>query len=286
MSKNEDHYTGDLAVLCSCFGVILACKLCEMKKSHKFLLILINTERDHHYLWSMFYSVILNLLLNYKFGEQSMKLFVFDHCPYCVRAMLATGLKSLPIEISYILEDDTETPTKMIGKPMVPILEYEAGKYMPESLDIVQYLDSNYGAPLFTAEQNPKILEWITANHRKVNECVMARYAKMDFPEFATDSARQMFVSRHEENFGSFDELFNNSAEYKANIEAELKVLANEIDLERVLLGKYSMDDIILFPLLRALTCVKDLSVPKNVQEYTELLADKGNLPLFYNQAC
>lgn len=217
-----------------------------------------------------------------------MRLFVFDHCPFCVRALLAVGLKSLPVEIKYILEDDIETPTKMIGKQMVPILEYEAGKFMPESLDIVKYLDANFGDPIFIEVQNPKIATWIDDNFGRVNEYVMPRFAEMNFPEFETASARNMYITRHEERIGqSFAELFKKSFDYKTAMEAELAKLTELIDLTRVQdHQKYSLDDIILFPLLRALTCVKDLAFPKVVKEYTEILAKRGNVPLFYDQAC
>lgn len=214
-----------------------------------------------------------------------MRLFVFDHCPFCVRALLAAGLKSVPIEINYILEDDVETPTKMIGKQMVPILEYEEGKFMPESLDIVKYLDENHGASTFTEAQNPEIQTWINDNFVPINKYVMPRYATMEFPEFATDSARSAYVTRHEEYFGSFADLLALSAEYKVSTEKALCELEVLIDLDRIEAKKYSLDDILLFPLLRALTCVKDLEFPKKVLEYTQTLSERGNLALYFTQA-
>jgi len=216
-----------------------------------------------------------------------MRLFVFDHCPFCVRALLAIGLKSLPIEIKYILEDDIETPTKMIGQQMVPILEYDTGKFMPESLDIVKYLDTNFGSAIFTEAQNPKVVTWVDDNFGTVNKYVMPRFAKMNFPEFETVSARHMYITRHEEHIGqSFVELFEKSVDYKIVMEAELDKLAEQLNLDRIQNKKYSLDDIILFPLLRALTCVKGLVFPKVVQQYTQTLAQRGNVSLFYDQAC
>lgn len=215
-----------------------------------------------------------------------MRLFVFDHCPFCVRALLAVGLKSLPVEIQYILEDDIETPTKMIGQQMVPILEYEAGKFMPESLDIVKYLDASFGNAIFTETQNPKVAAWIDDNFGRVNEYVMPRFAEMSFPEFETASARNMYITRHEERVGSFASLLAKSDEYKVMMEMELEKLAEFVNLARIQDQKYSLDDIILFPLLRALTCVKGLEFPEAVQQYAEILAKQGNVPLFYDQAC
>lgn len=214
-----------------------------------------------------------------------MRLFVFDHCPFCVRALLAAGLKSVPVEVKYILEDDLETPTKMIGKQMVPILEYAEGKYMPESLDIVKYLDENHGESILTEIQNPLIDVWINEHFMPVNKYVMPRYATMSFPEFATESARNTYITRHEAYFGSFDELLAQSSGYKILIEKALVELTALLDIDHLEAKKYSLDDILLFPLLRALTSVKDLVFPEKVLQYTKILSERGNLPLYFDQA-
>jgi len=77
-----------------------------------------------------------------------MKLFVYDHCPFCVRARMIFGLKNISFELVMLASDDSETPTKMVGQKMLPILQKEDGSYMPESLDIVSYIDNNYGGKI------------------------------------------------------------------------------------------------------------------------------------------
>ncbi len=52
-----------------------------------------------------------------------MKLYIYDHCPFCVKARMIFGLKNLPVERITLLNDDEATPTKMIGKKMAPILQ-------------------------------------------------------------------------------------------------------------------------------------------------------------------
>ncbi len=71
-----------------------------------------------------------------------MKLYIYDHCPFCVRARMIFGLKKLAVEQIVLFDDDIETPTKMIGRKMLPILQKDDGSYLPESLDIVHYVDS------------------------------------------------------------------------------------------------------------------------------------------------
>ena len=51
-----------------------------------------------------------------------MKLYQYDHCPYCVRIKMMLGRKKFPYETITIPYDDIKTPTEIIGKKMLPIL--------------------------------------------------------------------------------------------------------------------------------------------------------------------
>ena len=42
-------------------------------------------------------------------------LYVYDHCPFCVRVRLAFGLKNIKHEVRFLANDDVDTPTKLIG---------------------------------------------------------------------------------------------------------------------------------------------------------------------------
>ena len=45
-----------------------------------------------------------------------MKLYVYDHCPFCVRARMIFGLKNLPVELVVLANDDEATPIGLVGK--------------------------------------------------------------------------------------------------------------------------------------------------------------------------
>ena len=49
-----------------------------------------------------------------------MKLYVYDHCPFCVRARMIFGLKNLPVELVVLANDDEATPIGLVGKKVVP----------------------------------------------------------------------------------------------------------------------------------------------------------------------
>jgi hypothetical protein len=70
------------------------------------------------------------------------KLYVYDHCPFCVRARLAFGLKSIKHELIFLGNDDVATPTALVGKKIAPIFTVD-GQSMPESLDIIAKVDTD-----------------------------------------------------------------------------------------------------------------------------------------------
>lgn len=52
--------------------------------------------------------------------------YVYDHCPFCVRVRLALGLKNIKHTLVFLANDDVVTPTSMVGKKVSPILKIPA----------------------------------------------------------------------------------------------------------------------------------------------------------------
>lgn len=48
-------------------------------------------------------------------------LYVYDHCPFCVRVRVALGLKNVKHIVSFLANDDIPTPTALVGKKIAPI---------------------------------------------------------------------------------------------------------------------------------------------------------------------
>lgn len=72
------------------------------------------------------------------------RLYVYDHCPYCVRVRLAFGLKNIKHDLRFLANDDIATPTSLVGKKVAPIYELpQDGLIMPESLDIIKKVDAD-----------------------------------------------------------------------------------------------------------------------------------------------
>ena len=203
-----------------------------------------------------------------------MKLYIYDHCPYCLKARMIFGLKNIPVELHVLLNDDAETPTRMVGQKQVPILQKDDSRYMPESMDIVHYVDKLDGKPLLTGKRSPAIEEWLRKVNGYANKLLLPRFAKSAFDEFSTPAARKYFVDKKEASAGNFADLLAHSDGLIKNISDDLRALDKLIVKPNAVNGELSEDDIQLFPLLRNLTLVAGINWPSRVADYRDNMAN------------
>ncbi len=210
-----------------------------------------------------------------------MKLYVYDHCPFCCKARMIFGLKQLPLELHTLLENDVDTPTRLVGKKTAPILEKEDGSHMAESMDIVHYLDARYGQPLVTPVPDSAIKAWHDAAWRPILQLAIPRLAAADLGEFATAEAREAFRVRQTRNFGDFEQLIANTPQVAANVGQQLA------ELDKLLAGREHVDedDFVLYPSLRMLSIVKAVSLPTAVKDYMQRMERDTGVPLHFDQA-
>ena len=69
---------------------------------------------------------------------------------------------------------------------MVPILEIKKGNLMPESLDIVSYVDKQNGQPIVSWKTNKKLSAWLNKNSSLCYELAMPRWVQAPLDEFKT----------------------------------------------------------------------------------------------------
>ncbi|HDR0674034.1 TPA: GrxB family glutaredoxin [Pasteurella multocida] len=214
-----------------------------------------------------------------------MELYVYDHCPYCVRAMMIFGLKNIPVKKHVLLNDDEETPIRLVGKKVVPILVKEDGTAMPESLDIVKYIDTHYGEPILQTAVRPEIEALLAEITSYSNYLLMPRFVKLDLAEFATQSAIDYFTKKKTDYVGDFTQHFTNTPTYLARLTQDLEKLSALMVGETSLNQHLSFEDILVFPLLRNLTCVKGLRFPARLEKYIKRLSELSKVDLYTSQA-
>lgn len=193
---------------------------------------------------------------------------------------MAIALKKEPVKLSIIMEGDVETPTRLVGKKVVPILRKNDGSHMTESLDIVRYIDAING-PVFSGQVKTEIDEWIKDAWPVALRLFIPRFTQGDFPELSTPESREAYRQREEEAFGDLNVLMGNTPQLVKEISPKLRAL-EPLLLQR---DKTDINDIVLWPLLRCLSIVKALSFPPAVRDYANQLESQTGIPMLFNQA-
>ena len=209
-----------------------------------------------------------------------MRLYLFEHCSVCFRVRMAAALKRMHFQETVVLEDNSETMIRLVGKRRVPILIKDDGTPMLESMDMVAYIDKD-GDPILTGPERPQVSAWADSVVEKTIPLTMPRYPLLGLPEFATISARDHFIVRKRKKMGDFVELRAQTREQIDALMPELEVIDRLIESPTAVNGRLSLDDIRVLPLLRSAAVVKGLRFPQKVRAYFETMMDRiGYQPL------
>ncbi|EQC42513.1 GrxB family glutaredoxin [Saprolegnia diclina VS20] len=211
------------------------------------------------------------------------RLYIYDHCPFCVRTRMIFGLKGLPVELVFLANHDEATPIGLVGAKVVPILETPSGLVMPESMDIVRYVDATYGEKVILAEADATradLKAWIKDSAECMRYLYHPRFHATLFAEFATQASRDYYKNKKEKTIGSFDDAITNSATYVAQLNAFLLQLEAMLKKPHSVNETLSYDDIDLFGRLRGLTIVQGVAWPPKVREYIEYMSKVSDIPL------
>jgi len=230
------------------------------------------------------------------------ELYVYDHCPFCVRVRVALGVMGVDYKVVFMGNSDVETPTAMVGKKIAPIWKDDDG-CMAESLDIIAKLDPT--GSIKPASGRKDLKAWQKSVQTPMRKLCRPRYVMSPLvPEFTQKSGRDAFVANHqmppfekadwkgnadmaiETKYGYYEAAYAESA---ANI-AELNAKLLELDpliccAECATEGGFSYDDVDLWARLRSLTLIKGIELPPKTKAYLDHYEKKGDVPLYYNMA-
>ena len=209
-----------------------------------------------------------------------MRLYLWEHCSICFRVRMAAALKRLHLQETVLLDDDSQTMIKLVGKRVVPILVKDDGQPMLESMDMVAHIDA-IGEPILVGRQRAVLAEWASATADKSAPLTWPRYQLLGLPEFSTISALDHYIVRKRQKLGDFVELRAKTREQIDALMPELETLDRLIESPTAVNGKLSLDDIRVLPLLRSAAVVKGLRFPQKVRDYFETMMNRiGYQPL------
>lgn len=239
--------------------------------------------------------------------EELPIVYVYDHCPFCVRVRAALGLKNIKHTVHFLANDDVATPTKLVGKKIAPIFEWkEAGVCMPESMDIVNLVDGDTRlgptGMIKPASGREDLKAWQSSVRDLLRNLQRPRYVATGLlPEFQQLDGRHAFIKNHPLVGFSKDEWKNSEA---MTIEAKMKIYAEAmakdpasdieelnrklIELNDIVYSEYhcspggiSLDDIDLFARLRSITIIKGVDWPQKLRNYMDNMAELCDIPLY-----
>jgi len=241
--------------------------------------------------------------------------FVYDHCPFCVRVRLALGIKNIKHNIHFLANDDIATPTGLVGKKIAPIFKYPGDDLvMAESLDIIKLVEGKeeFGPTevLKPASGRTDIKAWQKSVQVLLRTLQRPRYVATGLlPEFQQLDGRHAFIKNHQ--LPPYEK-----PEWKGNdenpeglpMEDKLKLYADAmaadpaplieelnarlVELDDIVFSEYyctegglSYDDIDLWARLRSITIVRGVKWPTKLRKYMDNLSSLGDVPLYDEMA-
>merc|ERR1719238_1080542 len=122
-------------------------------------------------------------------------LYVYDHCPFCVRVRVAAGVLGVKHKLTFMGNDDVETPTAMVGKKIAPIWKDADGPMM-ESLDIIEKFDTE--KKIKPSSGRTDLKAWQKSVQTLMRKLQRPRYVMVPLPEFMQKAGRDAFVNNHQ----------------------------------------------------------------------------------------
>jgi glutaredoxin 2 len=213
-----------------------------------------------------------------------MKLYYYEHCPFSARVRMALNVKRIEAEQLVLPADDEQTITRLIGKHQIPVLVRDDDTPMADSMGIIKYLDYLDGQPMIAEPDTPALHDWLEPFVPKLQYLGYPRWTRIGLKEFATPAAYEHFRQKKAHSIGDFADAVANTGAQTAQVSEQLGRLPERVDLDASR-ERITWDDFTLFPMLRSLSVVKAVDWPAPVRRYTEAMADRVELDLFFDRA-
>mmetsp|Transcript_8102 Transcript_8102/g.11667 ORF Transcript_8102/g.11667 Transcript_8102/m.11667 type:complete len:301 (+) Transcript_8102:79-981(+) len=243
--------------------------------------------------------------------DQLPVVYVYDHCPFCVRVRLALGIKNVKHNVNFLANDDIPTPTALVGKKIAPIFALpEDDLVMGESMDIIKLVDSDprFGAvnTIKPATGRDDIKKWQKSVQTLLRTLQRPRYVATGLlPEFQQLDGRHAFIKNHQlppyekpEWKGNDENPDGMDMDVKLKLYAEAmakdpassveELNAKLVELDDIVYSEHycsegglSLDDIDLWARLRSITIIKGVVWPAKLRNYMDNLSALGDVPLY-----
>lgn len=205
-----------------------------------------------------------------------MKLYHYIHCPFCVRVRMALGFFELDYESVVLDYDDEETPLKLTGKKMLPIMEID-GEFMNESLDIIKALAQKSKKELhldkLTSESYTQLSDYLDILGKDVHNLCMPYWA---WSKEFTPQAREYFINKKSAKRGPFNLLAQNKTVFLKGLELNLNQLSSKL-LPFYESDKFTILDILLASHIWGMYIFPEYQFPPQIHIYLQKVKELTN---------
>lgn len=200
---------------------------------------------------------------------------------------MVANYKNIALEKVFLLNDDAETCINLIDKKVVPILQFDDGSAMGESIDIAQKLDEmgDTAQVITEATYHASVTHHFSETNEAIWCLLFPRNVAIGLPEFKTETAIAFFTKNKEAMIKrSFEQAMSETDKHKVIVEEMLKQLP-KLKLPSENTHRLSWDDIFIYPDLRNLTMIKDLKFPDNVKQYIDEIKEITKTDTYFDRA-
>ncbi len=198
-----------------------------------------------------------------------MKLFHYVHCPFCVRVRMALGLLNIPYDSIVLPYDDEKTPIDLCQVKMLPIMQFDNGQNMIESLDIIKKLDQTNQLQMDLLDQEDISLHMdnlLNEIGKPVHNLCMPYWI---YTKEFDEKSRRYFQEKKEKKRGPFHLLIQNKQEHLKNL-APILVRIQKNLMPFYLKDKLTILDIMLASHLWGLYIFPEFQFPPQIHQYLQ----------------
>ena len=212
-----------------------------------------------------------------------MKLYVYEHCPYCIITRMAFAVKKIPYTMEYLYYDDVKAHVDKIGVKQVPILQKDDGSHMGESIDIVKYLDSLAKPTIFHTYTRREDIAQLFSDQNLLPIRSLSFLAAIDrnFPEISTPSSKQYYIDKHMSRlpYNTIEDMKIQVASFKKAVTQFMQKLVPLLYTEHHMSKQgFGIDDLLCFSRLYALVNIGDVQIPAKLERYMDNMFSLTNM--------
>ena len=127
-----------------------------------------------------------------------MKIYLYHHCPFCIKVRLVADLSKLDYEMIFLANDDEKSHIDRIGSKQVPFLEKDDGSFIKESDEICNYIAKLQNFEIATSAIDNIVKEYISELAPHYRRVLYPRipHHPANYCDFPTQSAKDYFINK------------------------------------------------------------------------------------------